>query len=240
MLSGRYFHFRPVLTIFAALGLAILVSLGMWQLKRLQWKLGLIEKVEQRLDAAPVSFEEAVRRAKAGEDMEYVPVRFSGRVNQTGSARVFGSYEAAPGYYYFAPLQGQSRRSVYVNFGFVPQSVSKTRFFKESREKTAVMQVTGLFRAAEQPSPPASWFRSVEQSADGLWFVRDPSRFAQSAGVETVPYYIDSFAMEGREWPRGGTTRLDFNNRHLEYALTWFGLAATLIGVWFAFSLPRR
>lgn len=240
MLPGRYFHFRPVLTIFAALGLAILVSLGMWQLKRLQWKVGLIEKVEQRLDAAPVPFGEAVRRAEAGEDMEYVPVRFTGRINPADSARVFGSYEAAPGYYYFAPLEDQGGRTVYVNFGFVPQSASGGRLFEGVSTETKLLEVTGLFRSAEQPSPPASWFRSVEQSADGLWFVRDPSRFAQSAGIKAVPYYVDSFAMEGREWPRGGTTRLDFNNRHLEYALTWFGLAATLIGVWFAFSLPKR
>ena len=70
--------------------------------------------------------------------------------------------------------------------------------------------------------------------------MRDPVGFAKAAGLSTVPYYIDSFAIEGRDWPKGGTTRLNFTNRHLEYALTWYGLALTLLGVWFAFSLPRR
>ena len=218
----------------------MLISLGGWQLKRLQWKLSLIEKVEQRLGATPVAFEEAVRRAAAGEDMEYAPVRVVGSVREAARARVFGSYEAAPGYYYFAPLTGPGGRDVYVNFGFVLQSIGDVPLLDEGRDAAGPLEITGLFRGVEKPSPPASWFQPVEQSVDGLWFIRDPVRFAQSSGIATRPYYIDSFAMEGREWPKGGTTRLDFNNRHLEYALTWFGLAATLIGVWLVFSLSKR
>ncbi len=244
MISNRKFLFRPVLTICMALGMAVLISLGSWQVKRLQWKSGLIAKVEQRLGAAPIAFDDAVRRAEAGEDMEYVPVRLVAqkpdRAPIGSSARVFGSYEAVPGYFYFAPLKTDGATNVFVNFGFVPQTETDVVFPDAAMGDAGAMEVTGLFRTAEKMSPPASWFRPVEQSADGLWFVRDPTLFADRAGVSTVPYYIDSFAIEGRAWPKGGTTRLKFNNRHLEYALTWFGLAATLFGVWLAFSLPKR
>lgn len=242
MFSNRKFEFRPVLTICAALGMAMLIALGSWQVKRLQWKLSLIEKVEQRLGAAPLAFDDAVARAEAGEDMEYVPVHLAvnAQSNSSSSAKVFGAYEAVPGYFYFAPLNAKGGHNVYVNFGFVPQSETEIDFPDTTLNTGITFEVVGLFRSAEKMSPPASWFRSVEQSVDGLWFVRDPTRFAESAGVTTVPFYIDSFAIEGRDWPKGGTTRLDFNNRHLEYALTWYGLAATLMGVWLAFSLPKR
>ncbi len=40
-------------------------------------------------------------------------------------------------------------------------------------------------------------------------------------------------------WPKGGTTRLQLTNRHLEYALTWYGLAATLIAVFAAYAATR-
>ena len=46
-------------------------------------------------------------------------------------------------------------------------------------------------------------------------------------------------------WPRGGQTRLTLPNDHLQYALTWFGLAATLLVVstvsaWRRFHKPQE
>ena len=236
-IAGRRFQFRPVLTGFSVIGLAILIWLGTWQLNRLQWKLDLIAQVEARVNAGTVSFAEARRRAGAGEDMEYAPVKAAGRLRPDLAARVFGAYEGRAGHYLFAPLEGAPGGVVYVNLGFVPQTITGADNVPTPDAEAIVVE--GLFRRAETPAPPASWFVSTEQSSDGLWFVRDPALFAAKAGVDAAPYYIDRFAVEGAEWPKGGTTRLDFNNRHLEYALTWFGLAATLVGVWLAFSLPR-
>ena len=71
--------------------------------------------------------------------------------------------------------------------------------------------------------------------------MRDPQVFAEAFGIATLPVWIDSNGLENpAAWPKGGTTRLEFNNRHLEYALTWFGLAATLLVVFLAFSLKGR
>lgn len=238
MLSGRRFHFRPVLTICAAIGMALLVALGSWQLHRLEWKRDLVAKVESRIKSPPIPFEDALRRAEAGEDMEYTPVYLSGRHVPREEARVFGSYEGAPGHYFFTPLQTASDDVIYVNLGFAPQTADEFTISQSGAGSMA--EIAGLFRTAERVTPPASWFRTTDHSLDGLWFIRDPVLFAEHSGLNTLPYYIDSFAVEGRAWPRGGTTRLAFNNRHFEYALTWFGLAATLLGVWLVFSLPRR
>jgi len=218
--------------------MALLIALGSWQLHRLEWKRELIAKVEERIASTPIPFDEAVRRAEAGEDMEYTPVRLAGRRLIHEEARVFGSYESMPGHYFFTPLETAAGETVYVNLGFTPQTADPFQIAES--DVMSPVDITGLFRAAERVAPPASWFVTTDHSRDGLWFIRDPRLFADHAGLTTVPYYIDSFAVEGREWPRGGTTRLAFNNRHLEYALTWFGLAAALFGVWLAFSLPRR
>ena len=233
MLGGRRFYFRPVLTIFTAASLAILMSLGFWQMHRLQWKLALIEKIEARIEAPPISFQEAYHRAEAGEDMEYTPVRLSGSFVGELNAKVFGSYEGVAGLYLFKPLRSDDGGSVYVNLGFVPQAVELT----PSENKPAQTKIEGLFRYAENPSPPASWFLPHDKSSDGLWFIRDPALFAMAAKTEASPYYIDSFARAASDWPKGGTTRLHFSNNHFQYVLTWFGLAAALLGVWLIFSL---
>ncbi len=241
LIHNRRFLFRPVLTIFTLAGLAMLISLGGWQLKRLDWKQDLVAKIEARAEGLPLALEEAIARAETGEDMEYTPVRASGRLQPGLEAHLFGSYEGAAGIYLFAAVKPQNVDSlVYVNFGFVPQSVVKTVTQAPLSQFLDSPEITGLFRYREELSPPASWFQSAEQSPDGLWFVRDPVRFAKAAQVEVLPYYIDSFAREGAQWPMGGTTRLDFRNTHLDYALTWFGLAAVLFGIWVVFSLPKR
>ena len=56
-----------------------------------------------------------------------------------------------------------------------------------------------------------------------------------------VPFFVDADAEPANPggFPRGGATRLVLPNRHLEYALTWYGLALTLIGVFTAFARGR-
>ena len=51
-----------------------------------------------------------------------------------------------------------------------------------------------------------------------------------------VPFYVEADATPNPGgWPKGGVTRLDLPNRHLEYAITWFGIGCTLIGVYAVF-----
>jgi surfeit locus 1 family protein len=56
-----------------------------------------------------------------------------------------------------------------------------------------------------------------------------------------VPFFVDAEASPENPggFPKGGVTRLALSNRHLEYALTWYGLALTLIGVFAAFAVGR-
>jgi surfeit locus 1 family protein len=234
VIAGYRFQFRPGVTIAAAFVLAALIALGTWQLQRLHWKQDLIARVEARVSAEPIPFDEAVRRAEAGENMEYAPVAITGRIDPARAADVFGTYDGEAGVYTFVPLSSADEK-VYVNEGFTPQDMAATTPPPAEAEE----KVTGLFRYAEEPAPPASWFRPAGKSVDGLWFVRDPQAFAAEAGSVSPPFYIDRFAVEGRDWPKGGTTRLEFSNRHLEYALTWYGLAGALIAVWLAFSLKK-
>jgi surfeit locus 1 family protein len=231
------FRFRPALTAAAFAALLVLCSLGAWQLRRLEWKYALIAKTELRLAAAPIPFEEALARAAAGEDLEYQPVMAIGAFRREAAARVFSAHEGKAGILLFAPFDAGGR-TVYVNRGFVPQDAAP---HAELDSPPAEIRVEGLFRRAEEKAGLERVFAPKDQPTDNLYFARDPRIFGAARGLDVPPYYIDSFGRENRgPWPKGGLTRVEFANRHLEYALTWFGLAAALIGVYVAFSLRRE
>ena len=236
----RQFIFRPVLTATALGAFLFLLALGTWQLKRLEWKRSLITKVETRINQPPAPVDEIMRRARSGEDMEYTPVFADGVFSDEGAARVFGSYEGAPGFFAFSPMEIESGAALYVNRGFVPLNLSESARETAETPPAERLRVTGYFRMSETAKGPSAWLGLNQQSADGYWFVRNPEKMAAGAGAAAVaPYYIDSFANEQGQWPKGGVTRLEFSNRHLEYALTWFGMAAALLGVWLSFSLQK-
>lgn len=237
------FAFRPVLTGLAALGVAALCGLGTWQLQRLEWKRELVAKVEKRLYAAPIPFGDALKRAGAGEDMEYQPVEIAGVFAHDLEAHVFGTLDGVAGSYVFTPLAAPDARTgetryIYVNRGFVPQSLDAQA--ARAGEVPGEQPIVGLFRSAEAPQGVARLVRPKDQPEDNLYFTRDPGVFAGRSAISAPRFYIDSDGRDNSgEWPKGGTTRVEFSNRHLEYALTWFGLAAALIGVYVAYSMRR-
>ncbi|MDZ7628872.1 MAG: SURF1 family protein [Parvularculaceae bacterium] len=230
------FHFRPALTAASLAALAILCSLGAWQLQRLAWKKELIAKTEARLAAAPIPLDEALKRAAAGEDLEYQPVFAEGAYRYELAALVFGTQDGKPGALVFTPLE--RRTSVlYVNRGFAPQDDANGA---ARTGPTGPVRVEGLFRSAEVKRGFEAALAPEDQPADNLYFARDPKALAAAYGLDVPAYYIDSFGSESAApWPRGGLTRVEFSNRHFEYALTWFGLAGALVAVYFAYSVRR-
>ncbi len=235
-------RFQPVLTLAFLMALAILIGLGAWQLQRREWKRDLLADVEARIAADPIPFEAAAARAAAGENVDYTPVSLRGAFRHDREALVFGSYEGAAGVYVFTPVEPDGGRNtfVYVNRGFAPQRAREAALRSDAAVEGSV-EIIGLFRSPERPRGVEALFRSTAQSADGLWQVRDPARFAASEGIAAPEWYIDSFGRENpASVPEGGVTRLEFPNRHTEYALTWFGLAGALVGVFLAFSRRRQ
>jgi surfeit locus 1 family protein len=234
----------PALIAATIIALSILLSLGVWQLQRLDWKRDLIERMNARLAAAPIAFDEALARALSGEKMDYQPVFLNGVYAHDLESAVFGTYSGAAGVYVFTPLDAADastggRRFVYVNRGFAPQDFRDP----EARVEGLVageLRVEGLFRSAESRSGVAKWVAPKDQPSDNLYFTRDPVTLAARHSLDAPAFYIDSFGRESAgPWPKGGVTRVDIPNRHFEYALTWFGLAAALSGVVAAFVLKR-
>jgi surfeit locus 1 family protein len=222
--------------------LAILVSLGMWQLERKAWKESLIAQIEARAHGAPGEIvpEAAWTSWRASED-EFRRVRLTGTYLHDLEAPVHGlaagsGGRAAQGYFVFTPLKRPDGSVVIINRGFVPTEL-RDPASRAAGQVAGEVAVTGLVRAPES----ARLFVPDNHASRNEWFTRDIGAIARAKGLDRVaPFTIDADATANPGgWPKGGQTRLSIRNDHLTYALTWFGLGLTLLGVFGAWAWRR-
>ena len=224
--------------------LAVLISLGNWQMRRLAWKEDLIARVTERLampavEPGPEAFADSDAFAAANE---FRPIRLTGAYETDKDVRVFTSLTepkgpyGGPGVFIVTPFRpAGTAATVFINRGFVPQD----KIGQESPAPAGVVSVEGPLRLPER----GSWLTPDAEPAKRLFFARDPASIAAALGIEAAVtgFLIDLGAAETPPsgLPQAGETRTVFANSHLEYALTWYGLAAGLAAVFVAFAYGR-
>ncbi len=230
---------RPATRVVLAISLVVLaltgIGLSVWQVQRRAWKHALIEAVESRSTASPVTAPgpDSWPRITADRDA-YRRVRLTGRFAHDREALVQAVTERGGGYWVMTPLVGD-RFTVLVNRGFVPpdRRQASTRI---AGNPAGPVTVTGLLRISE---PGGGFLRSNDTKAD-RWYSRDVSAIAKARALgRTAPYFIDAdAAANAGGYPVGGLTVVRFSDNHLVYALTWAVLA---IGcAWGAMMVWRR
>jgi surfeit locus 1 family protein len=235
---------RPLLTpgLMTLAALAILISLGIWQLERKAWKEDLIARIDARAHGEPGAIVPEPHWPEwRPEDDEFRRVRLTGTALPDKEVLVHGLMSAGPGstlqgFYIFTPVQLASGAIVMLNRGFVPSELRDPARRAEGHPSGAIT-ATGLVRASEA----RGWFMPENRPERDAWFTRDVTAMAQARGLERVaPFWIDADPVpHATGWPRAGQTRLSIPNNHLHYALTWFGLALALVGVFGTWAWRR-
>lgn len=223
---------------FVALTLLFVIlfsALGVWQVERLAWKRDLIARVDARTHAAPRPAPGPAQwpRLTPG-NAEYLKVRARGTYMNDHETLVQALTDFGPGYWVLTPLK-TGWGTVLVNRGFVPAEL-RSRQSRKAGEQRGVVEVTGLLRMTE----PAGAFLRRNVPREDRWYSRDVAAIGRSRGLSGLaPYFIDRDAAPVTGgWPRGGLTIVKFRNAHLQYAITWFGLA--LLSAVATFIVIRR
>lgn len=220
-----------------------LLGLGKWQLDRKVWKENLIETLEQRLAAAPAELPPASRWPDmTAADDEFRRVRLTAEFIPDAEALVFTSGSTfrpdvtGPGYWVFAPARLPDGGLIVVDRGFVPEE-RKDKATRSEGNLSGTLNLVGVTRWPE----PGGWFAPQAEPNHNLWFVRDPQAIAQAKGWgEVAPFFIELESPQPPGgWPLPGPLKVNLPDDHLQYALTWFGLA-TVVAVSFAFWLAGR
>jgi surfeit locus 1 family protein len=224
-------------------GIAFLLGLGTWQVERLGWKNGLIETIEARVHAAPAPLGDVEALFERTGDVDYVPVRVSGRFLHADERHFLSTFGGAAGWNIFTPLRLDDGRTLFVNRGFVPYD-RKAPETRADGQVEGEVEIAGIARndIAQKPSsfvpdndPVKNVFfwKHLPDLARGL-----PA--ADTAGL--LPFIVDAEpnAASGPGGPVGGTTVVDIPNSHLQYAITWYGLALVLAVMLVILVLRRR
>ncbi|MBS0216407.1 MAG: SURF1 family protein [Proteobacteria bacterium] len=218
---------RLIFLVALALAFCGFTALGAWQVQRLHWKHALIARVDARVHAEPVALPARNEwpRVSATRD-EYRRVAVTGEYSRDHDTRVQAVTERGPGWWLLTPLREDDGDTVLVNRGFVPND-----WKGDVAPPAGRVRVVGLLRMSE---PHGAFLRSNDAAHD-RWYSRDVAAIAQARGIgEVAPWFVDAERdASAPEWPAGGMTVVRFRDQHLQYALTWFALAAlTLFAVW--------
>jgi surfeit locus 1 family protein len=227
-------------TIFAIVGVAILVGLGVWQLDRKVWKENLIAALNTRLTQAPGDLPPRDQWARLNaQTEEFKRVGFPAEFLPGQAALVYSAGSAfrpdvkGPGYWVFAPARLAGGSLVIVDRGFTPLDR------KDAATKTPAgsVDIVGVIRWPET----RGMFTPADDVKENTWYLRDIKAMAAAHHWNDVaPFYVE---MEQPSPPGGlpkpGKLVVNLPDNHLQYAITWFGLAFGLTCVYVLFMVRR-
>jgi surfeit locus 1 family protein len=213
--------------------LAVLLSLGTWQVERLHWKEGLLADIAERRAAAPVPLTEVEAIERQGGDIEYRRVSVTGTFDHSKERHFFATFGGQTGFYVYTPMTLADGRILFVNRGFVPYEL-KDIAKRKAGEVEGVQTVIGFARTRLDGKPSALVPDNDLQK--NIFYWKDLSAMTTTAGLDpskVLPFFVDVDASVTNPggWPKGGVTQFDLPNSHLQYAVTWYGLAAALVAV---------
>ena len=226
--------FRPFLwlTIVTLPAFLVLISLGSWQLQRLQWKNDIISNFEARSAAEAIAIPEANAELDV---LEFSSLALEGEYLHDKETFLTGrTYEGNAGFHVVTPFLLNDGRTILINRGWVSEDYRDPakRAFSQIDGKTSV---AGILR---RPGV-RGYFVPENEPENGFWFTLVPSQINQhldlgDAAIEQ--FYADAVrTSDVVTLPIAAKTKLNLRNAHLSYAMTWYGIAIALVGVYLAF-----
>jgi surfeit locus 1 family protein len=206
-------------------GAAILLSLGVWQVQRLAWKEGVIAGIEARIAAEPVALPETPDPT----DDAYLPVTATGRFAGDTLRVLVSQKTVGAGYRLITPFDTGERR-ILVDRGFAPVDAEGIT------TPEGQVTITGNLQWPQEVDS----FTPEPDRENNIWFARDVPALADA--LDTQPVLLVARAVS-RDDPAVTPFPVDTSripNDHLQYAVTWFSLAAVWLAMSVLFLLRRR
>lgn len=222
----KTFQPKPGATVVTVLALGVLLALGFWQLDRLEWKEGLISRIEQRLAQKPAPLPETIENP---DDWEYRRASVAGSFLPERAFLVGPrTHEGQSGHHLVVPFQRASGGFILVNRGWV----SEATHHKVSTPE-GVVRVEGVVTFPKQGAHTPN-----NAPAKREWYWIDTAAMAQALDFKNVSAAVLQVT-EGKI-PAGVPVAHNLRNDHRQYAYFWFCMAGILLVIYFLYHFRER
>jgi surfeit locus 1 family protein len=208
--------FQPLrgATIFTLVVFTVLVGLGTWQVKRLEWKTNLLTRIESRMSQPPVPMPEKI---KDSASWEYRRVTLAGQFLHDHEFLVKPrTRDGVNGYHMIAPFRRASGGIVMINRGWISDAL-----MPKARRPKGFLQIEGI---VQLPHTTSFTPRNAPEKKD--WYWADAGAMAAAAKLKNVsPVLVAMASKEPGVYPAGGKVTVNIRNDHWQYAVFWYLMA---------------
>jgi surfeit locus 1 family protein len=213
--------------VWASIGIAILCGLGIWQIFRMGEKQAVLAEIAARAKSPPISLAEALKQREQGDDIEFVIVKTIGAFDHVHERHKLSTYEGAPGWEIITPFMSEDGTVTLVDRGVVPDILRDGAKRPEPAGQTEVLAIVRSHQAGQ------GYFDPENQDDKNVWYWWDvPAMLASiaiPADTKVAPFVLQSLpGTDATKFPRALPPDINLPNNHMQYIITWFGLAAVL------------
>ncbi len=217
----------PGLSLAMVPALVILLALGVWQVKRLHWKTDLLAQIEAGQNLPPTPLGQLLSDEKAGKLIAWRTVSLRGHIGDEPVRFLYTLRNGKPALRALAPFITEGGSVIVADFGYVDALQNPAYRLPQTGRDVAV---EGILKPIRKPGRFAP-----DNQVDGTWFWADTATMLEPffASPAVAHYKVDLSAPRlYSDWPESAPAHATIPNNHLDYALTWFGLALAAIGVY--------
>ena len=209
---------RLSFSIFVYSFILIFLALGTWQVIRLNWKIELINSIEQSLKSKPVEF-------NGSNPINFKKIKFEGILDNSKIIYLYSLNEnGEPGFDIVNPIS-INNKSYLINRGWIPRELKLKKYLSTNTKFEGILKLKSKY----------NYFKPENNLKTNYWFTLKDEDLFNYTGKEFSPFIINNISKQNEIYPKSKQVGANISNNHLKYALTWFSLAVSIFLIYLYF-----
>ena len=209
---------RLSFSIFVYFFILIFLALGTWQIIRLNWKIELINSIEQSLKSEPVDF-------NGSNPINFKKIKFEGILDNSKIIYLYSLNEnGEPGFDIVNPIS-INNKSYLINRGWIPRELKLKKYLSTNTKYEGILKLKSKY----------NYFKPENNLKTNYWFTLKDEDLLNYTGKEFSPFIINNISKQNEIYPKSKQVGANISNNHLKYALTWFSLAVSIFLIYLYF-----